>query len=199
MDLDRFRRLASLFHHRLGEHLIAAKLECEILLTAKVCDVADSYETLGSLLMNMTEDGETLYEEATLMHEQALQIRLNTFGKKHKSVASSYFQLGLLLEKQEQYYSALSMHNKALSIRLEVFGKKDPLVVASYNQIGMIWESLSRFDEAKSHYEKALEIRMDTLGEKDVLVVTSHSNIGSVFEQQGKYKDALPTNDTTCT
>jgi len=193
VDLDRLRRLASLFHHRLGEHLIAAKLECEILLAAKVCDVAYSYETLGSLLMKMTEDGETLYEEATLMHEQALQIRLNTFGKMHKSVASSYFQLGLLLEKQEKYYSALSMHNKALCIRLEAFGKNDPLVVASYNQIGMIWESLSGFDEAKSHYEKALEIRMDTLGEKDVLVATSHSNIGSVLEHQGKYKDALET------
>jgi len=185
-DMSRLKRLSHLFHCRLSEYEIAAKLECHILSGSKVCDVADTCESLGEILMKQGQ-----YDEAKLMHENALQIRAETVGVKHKLVASSYSHLGLVLERCGQNYTAISMYNKALHTRSEALGDKHALVASSYNQLGLVWENLGRFEDAKAMYQKALEIRLDTLGDQDVSVATSHSNVAAVLEQQGKYDEAL--------
>ncbi|CAJ1950764.1 unnamed protein product [Cylindrotheca closterium] len=185
-NVDRLKRLSHLFHCRLAEYEIAAKLECHILVGAKVCEVADSHQRLGEILMK-----QGLLEEAKWMHETALQIRSETVGVKHKLVASSYSHLGLVFEKEGQTYTAMSMHNKALRIRLETVGKQHVLVASSYHKLGAIYENLGRLQDAKSMYQKALETRLDTLGDKDLSVAISHSNIAGVLEQQGSYEEAL--------
>jgi tetratricopeptide (TPR) repeat protein len=118
------------------------------------------------------------------MHENALQIRLETLGDKHTSVANTYSTLGVILVKQRQYEEGRIMHDRALRIRLETLGGKHLSVASSYHCLGVVLEKQGEYKKAEKMHKRALEIRSEILGEDHSTVSTSSKRLQFVLEKQ---------------
>jgi tetratricopeptide (TPR) repeat protein len=131
------------------------------------------------------------YEEAMEYNQQALDIRMETFGERHADVASSYNNMGNVCDLMGQYEEAMEYHKKALDIRIETLGEGHADVASSYNNIGNICDVLGQYEEAMEYYEKSIDIRIKSLGARHIEVAGSYNNIGNICDMLGQYEEAM--------
>ena len=70
------------------------------------------------------------YPEALEYYNKSLEIKIKVHGLDHPVLASTYSNIGCVLDEQEHYLEALNMYQKALDIDIKVHGH-DHLVVAT--------------------------------------------------------------------
>jgi tetratricopeptide (TPR) repeat protein len=78
------------------------------------------------------------YDSAVHWFQQALDITVALYGKKHPAVAFSYFSIAECQRKMQDYDSALESCQQALDIRLKVFGQECEDTSYSYHQLEYI-------------------------------------------------------------
>ena len=70
-------------------------------------------------------------EEALVMHQKSLEIKLKVLGPEHLSVAATYNNIGEVYRCQAKYSEALKMYNKDLEISVKLLGREHPHVAST--------------------------------------------------------------------
>ena len=73
--------------------------------------------------------------DALEMLNQALVTFKKVYGKEHPATATSYTNIGSVMQAMGDNVGALEMYNRGLAIREKVYGKEHPDTAESYNNI----------------------------------------------------------------
>ncbi|CAB9520079.1 Kinesin light chain (Partial), partial [Seminavis robusta] len=98
-----------------------------------------------------------------MKYEECLAIEESALGKDHPSVATSYNNIGLVLEDIGDYETALAKHKEALAIRLSVLGMNHPDVATTCSQIAVLLYRMKDYSGALVKFEECLAIREHVL------------------------------------
>ena len=89
--------------------------------------------------------------------------------------ASSYYNLGNVLQEQGKLKKAMEAYNKAIALKSDY--------AEAYNNIGLALQKLGKLDEAIDVYNKAIALKSDN--------TVAYNNIGNVLKEQGKLEGAI--------
>jgi tetratricopeptide (TPR) repeat protein len=146
----------------------------------------------------------TLNAQALVLHRQgqsakalgpakeALAIRKEVLGEKHRDHAQSLNNLALLYKNMGDYKQALPLYNQALAINKKVLGEKHPFYALGLNNLSSLYQDMGDYNSALPRYKQALEIYKEALGEKHPLYARALNNLASLYQAMGDYKAALP-------
>ena len=107
-----------------------------------------------------------------------LEQRLNDANKVlsiKSDDADAYYNMGILLQKQNKMEEAIGAYKKALSIK--------PDYANAYTNMGNAFKSQRKFEEAIEVYKKALSIKPD--------YAEVYNNIGIALQQKGNLEEAI--------
>ena len=93
-----------------------------------------------------------------------MAIQEKVLGTNHLDVAATYYNIGIIYDRQCNYEKALENHLKALAIWEKVLGIEHLEVANSCNDIGMIYYSQGNYSKAYEYFSKAFVIREKALG-----------------------------------
>merc|ERR1719331_2100228 len=96
------------------------------------------------------------HTKALEYYHKAHDIKMETLGEKHPSVAATFHNMANIYRRQNEYTKALEYYDKALQIRLASLGDIHPSVGDTYYNMGMLFRWMHRPGE--EHYkDKALK------------------------------------------
>lgn len=181
----------------------------ELLLALKAIIIFDKnislkyYNRIDSDLSFLKDDADLLhalgkceiyfenYEKALDYYDKCKEIKKITFGEKHPSLAKSYHNIGITLNKKGEFDKALEYYNKCLDIELSTFGEGHHYVAMSYNSIGTVLKNKNDYEKALEYYEKSLNIKLKIIGGAHPSVARSYHNIGIIWDIKGDFDKAL--------
>lgn len=131
-----------------------------------------------------------LYDNAVMLDERALELRLETLGPDHPDVAETLFALGALYSQQARYQDAEEVHQRALAIRESEFESGHPAIAESLNGLAQVYWYLGRSDAAEANYLRALDIRETAFGVAAPEVANSLVHLGWFMEREGRFEEA---------
>ena len=83
-------------------------------------------------------------------------------GPQHPDVATSYNNLGAVLQDQGDLKKAKEYHERAPAIMQETLGPQHPDVGSFYNNLANVLRNRGVLKQAKEYHERALAIRQET-------------------------------------
>jgi tetratricopeptide (TPR) repeat protein len=132
------------------------------------------------------------YEEAELLHKQALEMRQNSLPAGHPDIATSLNNLALLYRTQRRYEEAELLHKQALEIWQNSLPAGHPDIARSLNNLANLYDSQGRYAEAEPLFKKALEIRQNSLPKGHPDTAGSFNNLALFYYSQRQYSRAEP-------
>jgi len=130
------------------------------------------------------------YQQALSNLLQSLKIEQKLFDPNHPYLATTYNNLGLLLNAMGDYTEAKIYHQKALEIQEKVLEPDHPNLATSYNNLGMLLKVMGDYPQAKSYHQKALDIQERVLEADHPDLATSYNNLGTLLNAMGDYTEA---------
>ena len=109
-------------------------------------------------------DAESKYDEASELYEQALKVKLRTFGEAHPDVADCQEGMALVKEAKGERDEAIGLLEKALASRKKRFGENHTDVGACYAGLALVYLNKDNFEKAGTFDEKAKAIFTQTKG-----------------------------------
>jgi tetratricopeptide (TPR) repeat protein len=109
-------------------------------------------------------DAESKYDEASELYEQALKVKLRTFGEAHPDVADCQEGMALVKEARGERDEAIALLEKALANRKKRYGEKHTDVAACYAGLALAYLNKDNFEKAGTFDEKAKAIFSLTKG-----------------------------------
>ncbi len=133
---------------------------------------------LNDLAVAITRQGN--YEQAYVLHEEALSILTGLFGDEHHEVANSLATMGSWVPVTG-IKKAMELRKEALRINRSVYGENHLKTAESYMNVGRIQRSLAKPQDALNSFSRALEIRKKELGNQPVDVAESMIFMADVY------------------
>ena len=130
------------------------------------------------------------YQESLEYYGQALDIRVQVFGREHPLVAGTHNNMGEVYRNQGKYEEALQMYEKAQEVYLAVYGRDHLATATTYMNQGVVYERMGQYDKALEAHSKSLDIKIRVVGQDHPSVANTLLNIGGVYYQQGKEAEA---------
>ncbi|MEO0455983.1 MAG: tetratricopeptide repeat protein [Cyanobacteria bacterium P01_A01_bin.114] len=145
----------------------------------------------------LTEQADELYQqgqyaEAEPLYQRALQIREQSLGSAHLTVATSLNALAELYHDRGNYTEAEPLYQRALQIREQSLGASHPSVGVSLNNLAELYRAQGNYAEAEPLYQRALQIYAQTLDETHPNIAISLNNLAGLYRAQGNYAEAGP-------
>ncbi len=122
---------------------------------------------------------------------KGLQIKTDTFGHSHLSIALIYELLGNFYSEIQKYEQAFSYFNKSFDVILDTLGEEHPILARLHISIGDVFFYSKKYDEAINHYKMALSLKLNTYGEDSLDIVPVYNKIGDVLKITALYGDAI--------
>jgi CHAT domain-containing protein/Tfp pilus assembly protein PilF len=140
---------------------------------------------------------ESLYRKgqdakAAPLYRQALSIRKEVLGEKHRDYATSLNGLALLYHSMGDHKQALPLFQQALAICKEVLGQKHPSYANILHNLASLCVDMGDHKTALPLFQQALAIHKEALGEKHPDCATSLNDLASLYVDMGDHKAALP-------
>jgi tetratricopeptide (TPR) repeat protein len=133
------------------------------------------------------------YDEARPAFEQALAIRMETFGPEHPNVANSHHGLGILYDSIGKPEQALVHFEKSAAITAKAYPPDNAHVGKALVSVGLVLGNLERVDEALDHHLRAVAIFEKRPEDNRRLMSTALYNLGLAYWSAGQYKESLAT------
>ena len=153
-------------------------------LPLSLINIAINYQYL-----DMIEEARKYGEEA--VNKMNLMIDNKILHPKHPYLANAYYNLAIILKKQNRLDKALRLSEKASNIYLFQYGKDNLETAKTYNLLGEIYLLKKNIGNAKKFIEAALNIRESLIGSNELSVdlADSYHNM-AVISKFEKNNDA---------
>ena len=161
-------------------HALAEAIEC-----ANERLVAAASNNLAQLLWRTNR-----LEEAESLMRRALEVDVDSFGKRHPTVAIRLNNLAMLLRDTNRLEEAESLMRRALEIDVDSFGEQHPTVAIHLNNLATLLHAASRFGEAEPLMRRALEIDVDSFGEQHPTVAIRLHNLATLLRDTNRLGEA---------
>ncbi|MEM7352553.1 MAG: serine/threonine-protein kinase [Acidobacteriota bacterium] len=135
-------------------------------------EVADSLSHLA-FLSHLKEE----FETAEDLGRQALAMRRELYGERHREVAESLHDLAEVLFASGQWQASEALYREALDLRRDLLGARHRAVAESLNELSMLLRATNRFAEAEATAREALAIWQELFGEEHPGVATALENL----------------------
>ncbi|XP_013416868.1 uncharacterized protein LOC106178291 [Lingula anatina] len=132
-----------------------------------------------------------LYQDALHIYKLVSHEQVKLLGPKHPDTASSYDNIGTVLQAMGKFKESLDYHKKCLALNEEILGPKHPDTARSYDNIGNVLQAMGEYKESLDYHKKCIALREEILGPKHPDTASSYSNIGNVLQDMGEYKESL--------
>jgi eukaryotic-like serine/threonine-protein kinase len=158
---------------------ISGKFEKQPLVEAAIRQtIANAYKDLS------------LYQEAQMQLERALELRRRVQGDQHPDTLSVMSDLAEVYVFEGKFAPAQILDTKVLGIRRRVLGEADPATLDSMINLAEADQRLGQFAEAEPIASKALEISRRVLGKENYGTLDAMMVLAVVYVRQGKYAQA---------
>ena len=97
-------------------------------------------------------------DEARPLLEQSLEIREERLPADHPDVATTLFELAVLLREMDAYDEARPHFERAAEIRRAAFGPDDPSVAQVLGNLGRLEQDTGEYDAARERYGESVAI-----------------------------------------
>ncbi|MFY7945068.1 MAG: tetratricopeptide repeat protein [Crocinitomicaceae bacterium] len=164
------------YYNKSLEHENPLKLDRIALLKQKI---AWTYFNLGD------------YDKSLKLNEQALNIRINLFGKYNKYVAHSKNDLGLVWDAKKNSKKSINLIEEAIDILSKELGENIIDIGTSYYNLGNIYYSLKDSKKALFFFNKSILIYNRLIGENHLNLQNFYFSIGLVHYDNNNYLSAL--------
>jgi len=151
----------------------------------KIANVANTIDGLAVALHRLGD-----YKTAKSHYDEALQIRMKMFGRKHPHVAFSFNNLGVYLIEIGDYKEAELTLGQALEIWKTTLGPKRPEVAIALHHLANIKHRQGNLVEAERLCRQAMAIREETLGTKHPEFAQSLISLADIMRDKGDYSEA---------
>jgi CHAT domain-containing protein/Tfp pilus assembly protein PilF len=118
---------------------------------------------------------------------QALAICKKILGEQHPFTATTFNNLGFLLQAQGDLAAARPYLEQALAIRKKVQGEQHPDTATAFNNLGQLLQAQGDRAAARSCLEHALAIRTKVQGEQHPETAQSLNNLGLLLQAEGDW------------
>lgn len=141
-------------------------------------------------LMGNVHIGLGLYNEAALLLERALEIRLRLHGEVHTEVARTLNALSVVNRLRGDYPAARSLAARGLEIERRLHGQEHAEVAHSMADLAEVLRVQGEVVEAESLYREALAMRRRLLGEEHGDVADTKNNLALTIFARGDFTGA---------
>jgi tetratricopeptide (TPR) repeat protein len=139
--------------------------------------------------LTLNEREKQLLSSVLLM--AAAPVIENLRGPDHPETATTYHNIALAYDNQEDYDTAQEWYWNAMEIRERVLGTDHLHTAAIYHNIAGVYSKQGEYEKALEWYQKALVIVERMFGQNHLLTARIYHNIAGVYSEQGKYEEAL--------
>jgi serine/threonine-protein kinase len=156
-------------------------------------ELATAKNNLAALLLGLGR-----HDEATMLFQEALELRRGQLGSEHPLVAQNLGNIGAALGMQGKYDEAEPFLRESLAIHRKVLEPDHPALIESLNNLAKLLTLLGNLDGAEPLYGEALSIQRRRAGEQHPNVAHIGSNLAELLAQKGdldgaerRYREAL--------
>jgi len=130
--------------------------------------------------------------EARPWLEQALALRIKTFGETHPETIDSMSNLGSLLFRETHHIEAIAMYERALPLARKVYGDEHITTAYIAANLGNALNGAGRYAEAEKVMRKTLPVFRARLGDDHPRTAYLTENLANAIFYQARYDEALP-------
>ena len=124
------------------------------------------------------------YAEATPVAREAVRLRTEALGPRHRDTATSLDDLGAVLLETADAAAAEALMREALAIRREVLGPSDPQLAVSLNNLGFVLQGQREMQQAEAMFRESLAIDRARLGNEHPEVAIKLVNLSRLMMDQ---------------
>ncbi len=132
------------------------------------------------------------YKAAMAAHQEALDIRVEVFGEKHRSVVHSLLSLGHAAWKSSAYEDALASLGRGERLARSVLGEEHWLLAVALHHQAVVRLDTSELDEARRLLEEALAIAEKNFDVGHMQVTWIVLDLGRTLQLAGDSEAARP-------
>lgn len=130
------------------------------------------------------------FENADAQFSRALEDYRAEYGEKHRDVAQSYFNLGLLESKKQNHDQALANIQRAIELSRAVHGDPHEMTAQFTTHLGNTLVNLGRYEEALPYLTSSLENLRGLHGDDHVDVGIALNSLGNAYHHLSRYDEA---------
>lgn len=186
IELTKALENTGIIHEQRGNYLDAEQFYNRVLelkRNKKICtklndsnhlEIARTLDRMGDVNNKLEK-----LDKAEKFYREALEIRESHLSREENSdIAMSFFHLGYIYHKREDYEQALSSYERAYKLR-----KQLPLIVFSdlLNSMGVAYQKLGKFVQARDVYIEELDWRRAVLSDEHDKISDLYNNIGIIY------------------
>ncbi|KAF7175615.1 hypothetical protein CNMCM7691_009180 [Aspergillus felis] len=182
---------AAIYAWRKGDLNEAEDMAIKALKMRETLFGKESFETLSSIsLLGLVLDDQGKYDEALVMHRQAVAGFKKLLGTDHRSSLVSLNNLGLVLRSRGEYEEAETMLRKALAGSEKVLGLDHPTTLMCIGNLGTVLTLRGKHMEGERLCREALSGFAKTFGDDHPSTLTSVHKLAMAVKFQGRFAEA---------
>jgi serine/threonine-protein kinase len=164
-----------------GTERVATDLDQQPLLQATLRELlGDMYRRLG------------MFEQATVLLEQALAAWRAEVGVDHPDLAASLAALGRLYKDLGRYQEAEELYQEALQVQRTLLGEDSLESARSLAHLAELYVAVGEPDKAEPMFRDSLQVLERRLGKHDPEVAQGLAGLSSLYWSQARYDEAEP-------
>ncbi len=136
--------------------------------------------TIGRVYYNLGE-----YQRSKEMLEQALQLRLQTDGESHRSVAAARNDLAEVLIRRAEYERATELLLQSLAVNQLSNKGTSPLVATNLFNLANVYLAMGKLDEAESAVRSSIAIFVQLRDQFSIELAEAKSSLARVLQVRG--------------
>jgi serine/threonine protein kinase len=132
----------------------------------------------------------SIYPEAQMQLERALELRRRVQGEQHPDTLSVMSDLVELDVYQGKFAAAQALQLKVLDMRRRVLGENDPAILKSLDNMATVYEKQGQYKEAEAVETKVLDVSRRTLGDNHYDTMSAMIDLALLEVRLGKFPQA---------
>ncbi|HQV78350.1 MAG TPA: CHAT domain-containing protein [Chitinophagales bacterium] len=144
--------------------------------TSDTIQLAKAYNGIGSYYCLVSK-----LDSAKIMYETAISFLTKTVGNNHSLYAQVCYNLGLVADRNSDYYMSELYFQRALFIYISKAGERHPMTANSYGVLASLYILEDNPDKALHYALKEYNILLQLYGSEHPDLIYSFLNLGKIY------------------
>ncbi|KAI3326362.1 putative kinesin [Xylariaceae sp. AK1471] len=131
------------------------------------------------------------WHEAQKMAEDAMKVRMKSFGREHEETLNSMSNLASTYRNQGRWEAAEKLFVEVMETRKQKLGADHPDTLTSMSNLASTYRNQGRWAAAEKLEVEVIETRKQKLGVYHPDTLTSMNNLAYTWKGQGRQSEAL--------